>query len=96
MRAIPGQSALQKTGCRVATFVGKHFDVRKPGRIVDRDVRKFPAGSFDSFRAIAMDAMSDVAGNSCQLFHVQVKELARMLPLVPVGRFRRLEQSESM
>jgi hypothetical protein len=94
--SIPGQGSLEELSGGWPQLVWKHFDVDQPGCVVDAHVNVFPAGAPDDLGAVPMDAVADVPCNSSQFLHVQVQQVARSLPFVPVGRFGRIQQAHAV
>jgi hypothetical protein len=71
------------------------FNVGEARRIVDRDVDVLIADPALFLREVAMNAMADAA-DATERLDVEVQEVARARPLVPLNRQRRLEAVDAI
>jgi hypothetical protein len=85
--------ATQEAERRRGLLVLEHLDVCEPGRVVARDVDVLPADPAAPGTPVAMDAVAGPA-DPAELLDLDVDELARPLPLVPVRRLERLQPPE--
>ena len=85
--------AAEETGSGRALLVGEHFDIGKPGRVVDRDVDELPADPTAARPAVAVGSVAGPA-DLAELLDVDMDEFARPRPLVAVCRLLRRDPRE--
>ena len=88
-----GDRAAEEADRGRCLLVLEHLNVGQAGSVVDGDVHVLPADPAASAAAVAVDAVPGPA-DPTQLLHVDMEELARPLPLIAVGRLRRLQAGE--
>src|SRR5215471_21356994 len=88
----PGDSSVEKGHSALPSLVGQKLDVGQAARVVDADVSKFPAHSLHLVEA--RKATGDAVAyplDPGELLDVDVNEISRVRPLIPIRRFRWLQ-----
>ena len=92
---VPARRPSEEAGTRRRILGGEHLDVGHAGRIIDGDMKKFPADTPGATAAIAVNAMAD-ALNAPEALHIDVEEVAGVRPLIATGGCRRLARGHAI
>jgi len=93
--AVPANRPSQEGGTGRRILGGEHLDVRHARRIIDGDMKKFPADTPGTAAAIAMNPMAN-ALNAAEALHIDVKEITGMRPLIAMDGRGRLARGHAI
>jgi hypothetical protein len=93
--AKPVHGAFQKLRDRMLAFVGPHFGVRDPSRIIDAYVQELPADPPGACPAVTGDPVA-YPPDTAQALRIQVEELARTTAFITHDHRLRLQVPEPL